>query len=66
MVTQAQLETIQPGIKLQGDVKALLMEMGLGDRAFDLSSEIMHLVFTSDAVKPEVKEIYLEIDSGGE
>lgn len=45
-------------IKLQGDVKAKLLEKMREERAHLLAAEIAHIVFTSDLVNDEVKEFY--------
>jgi len=63
-MSPAKFETIQAALQLQGDIKVRLEKMGFGVTADRISCDIMDMVLKSDAVKPEIKAIYMEIENG--
>jgi hypothetical protein len=65
MMTPAQMEIIEPSLRLQADIRAYLVQAGLGESAGDVAGEVMHMVLTSDACKPEIAAIYAGVADGG-
>lgn len=65
MMIPAQMETIEPSLRLQADIKQYLQQIGFGTRAGDIAGDVMHMVLTSDTCRPEIAAIYKEVDDGG-